>query len=269
MGSSFNPDKTISTITRFIADQLHRSGLNGYVIGLSGGVDSALSAALAVKAVGPDKLYGLLMPHRISSKSSVTDALELVKQLGISHKQVDITPMVDAYLSKIDDSNAVRTGNKMARERMSVLYDIAFEMNRLVLGTGNRSEFCLGYTTLHGDSACSVNPLGELYKTEVRILAQRLGLPESILTKPPSADLWADQTDEGEIGVTYEIIDRLLMRIIDDGVSSMSQLESEGYEAENIKRVVSLLNRNYFKRRPPDVASLGRPAVPDRIQIDN
>jgi len=269
MDSSFDPDKAISTITRFIADQLGRSGLNGYVIGLSGGIDSALSAALAVKSVGPDKLFGLLMPYRMSSESSVTDALELVKQLGIDHRQVDISPMVDAYFSKINDSNAVRAGNKMARERMSVLYDIAYEMNRLVLGTGNRSEFCLGYTTLHGDSACSANPLEELYKTEVRILAQKQGLPESILVKPPSADLWVDQTDEGEIGVTYEVIDRLLMRIIDDSVTSISQLESEGFEAKSIKRVVSLLNRNYFKRRPPDVASLGRPAVPDRIQLDN
>jgi NAD+ synthase len=150
---------------------------------------------------------------------------------------------------------------------MSILFDIAHETNRLVLGTGNRTEICLGYTTLFGDSACSVNPIGELYKSEVRQAARHLGVPEEIITKPPSADLWAGQTDEGEIGVTYEMIDRLLHRIVDEGETSMEKLESEGFQATDISRVVSLLNRNAFKRNLPEIAPLGRGDIPQSLQL--
>jgi NAD+ synthase len=155
----------------------------------------------------------------------------------------------------------------MARERMSILFDLAHHSDRLVLGTGNRTEFCLGYTTLFGDSACSVNPVGELYKSDVRQLAEKLDIPKSIRTKPPSADLWQNQTDEGEIGVTYDLIDKLLMRIIDDGVTSVSQLTAEGFETAAINRVVALVNSNAFKRRMPAVAPLGRTQVPAQIRM--
>lgn len=267
MGNFLNPDQVIPTITRFLTDQLEHSGLTGFIVGLSGGIDSAVSAGLAVKSVGPDKVFGILMPYRNSSESSVSDALELVEQLGIEHRQMDISPMVDAYFRDQGASMALRLGNKMARERMSILFDIAADMNRLVLGTGNRTEFCLGYTTLFGDSACSLNPIGELYKTEVRLLAEKLGIPDPIRRKTPSADLWADQTDEGEIGVTYDVIDHLLVRIVDDGVTAFSQLREEGFESSSITRVVSLLNQNYFKRRLPVVASLGRSVVPEQIEL--
>ena len=193
---------TITATTRFIRGKLLGSGLDGFVIGLSGGIDSALSAALAAKAVGAKKVLGVMMPYRTSSAESVTDARELAKKLALETRHVDISPMIDAYYPEIDDSNALRAGNKMARERMSILFDIAHESNRLVLGTGNRSEICLGYTTWFGDSACSINPIGELYKSEVRLLARELGVSQSILIKPPSADLWTGQTDESEIGVT-------------------------------------------------------------------
>lgn len=268
MTSKYDADTAIVTIKRFITGKLLGSGLNGYVIGLSGGIDSALSAALAVAAVGREKVLGILMPYKTSSESSVADAMELVNKLGIEHRRIDISPMIDAYYGVIDETTHLRAGNKMARERMSILFDIAHETGRLVLGTGNRTEICLGYTTWYGDSACSINPLGELYKTEVRQIAKILGIPESIIAKPPTADLWAGQTDEGEIGVTYNKIDQLLKRLIDDRVRSIALLETEGFERTDISRVISFLNRNAFKRRLPDVAPIGRVPVPDNIQLE-
>ena len=268
MNKQVDPDSAIPIIERFITDALRRSGLDGYVVGLSGGVDSALSATLATGAVGTEKVFAVLMPYRTSSESSVPDAMLLVDKLGIRHRVVDISPMIDAYYPKIDDSNRLRAGNKMSRERMAVLFDIAREMDRLVLGSGNRSEICLGYTTLYGDSACSVNPLGELYKTEFKQLAKSLGISEKIINKTPSADLWIGQTDEGEIGVTYDVIDRLLGRIVDDGVTSLSQLKKEGFDKASIERVVLRLNQNAFKRRQPDIARLDRPPVPDSVELD-
>jgi len=258
---------TITATTRFIKEKLLGSGLDGFVVGLSGGIDSALSAALAAKAVGAEKLLAVLMPYRTSSAKSVTDARELAEKLGIETRHVDISPMIDAYYTAIDKKNALRAGNKMARERMSILFDIAHESNRLVLGTGNRTEICLGYTTWFGDSACSINPLGELYKGEVRLLARELGIPESILNKPPSADLWTGQTDEGEIGVTYETIDALLRLIVDEGVVSISTMTKRGFAETDISRIISLMNRFSFKRRLPDIAPVGRVAIPDDIQL--
>jgi NAD+ synthase len=268
MSYIFDSQKAIITAKRFITGKLMESGLEGYVIGLSGGIDSALSATLAVAAVGPEKVFALLMPYRSSSADSVKDARALIDQLGIDHEQVDISPMLDAYYKKIDNTNKLRAGNKMARERMSILFDYAHKMKRMVLGTGNRTEICLGYTTWYGDSACSINPIGELYKTEVRMLAEILEIPASIINKKPSADLWKDQTDEGEIGVTYEEIDRILKRIIDDGVTSMAELEKEGLDRVDISRVISLVNRNVFKRQLPAIAPLGRREIPGSIEIE-
>ncbi|MCH7946746.1 MAG: NAD+ synthase [candidate division Zixibacteria bacterium] len=260
-------DTARTTIRRFIKGKLLQAGSNGYVLGLSGGVDSSLAAALAVEAVGPDKVLGIMMPYKTSSESSITDAELLAKHLGIKLQKVDISAMVDAYFSKIDDSLKIRAGNKMARERMAILFDIAQETGRLVLGTGNRSESCLGYTTWYGDSACSINPVGELYKTEIRAMAELLGLPQQIITKVPSADLWVGQTDEDEIGVTYDTIDKILKRIVDEDFLSISSLVKEGFDSRDISRVVSLLNLNSFKRHLPDVAPLGRRQVPDYIEL--
>ena len=260
-------DTARTTIRRFIKGKLLQAGSNGYVLGLSGGVDSSLAAALAVEAVGPDKVLGIMMPYKTSSESSITDAELLAKHLGIKLQRIDISAMVDAYFSKIDDSLKIRAGNKMARERMAILFDIAQETGRLVLGTGNRSESCLGYTTWYGDSACSINPVGELYKTEIRAMAELLGLPQQIITKVPSADLWVGQTDEDEIGVTYDTIDKILKRIVDEDFLSISSLVKEGFDSRDISRVVSLLNLNSFKRHLPDVAPLGRRQVPDYIEL--
>ena len=194
--------------------------------------------------------------------------MALVRHLDIGHRLVEITPMIEAYFGEMEKVDRVRAGNKMARERMSILFDIAQETSSLVLGTGNRTEVCLGYTTWYGDSACSINPIGELYKTDVRLLAAKLGIPRTIIDKPPSADLWLDQTDEGEIGVTYEQIDRILQLVVDDGVVSISALEKQGIPATDVSRVVSLMNRNAFKRELPDVAPLGRATIPDDVMLE-
>lgn len=267
MSKAIETDQAITYIKKFIVDSLEESGLDGYVIGLSGGIDSALSATLAAAAVGCDKVFGVMMPYRLSNPNSLADATILAGGLKIDYRTIDISPMIDSYYDEIDLSMRLRAGNKMARERMSVLFDLAHQQNRLVLGTGNRTEICLGYTTLYGDSACSVDPIGELYKTEVQQLSAALEIPANILAKPPSADLWADQTDEGEIGVTYEEIDSILRKIVDERIFKLDELVAAGHRPDQIERVVGLLNRNSFKRELPPVASLGRLAVPHRVNL--
>jgi NAD+ synthase len=267
MDQPLNIEKTLTTTKRFLSGKLMRAAAEGYVVGLSGGVDSSLSTTLAVEAVGREKVLGLIMPYRISSPESVEHARLLAEHLRIGTREVDISPMIDAYYDKIDERNRVRAGNMMARQRMAVLFDVSHETGALVLGTGNRSEISLGYTTWYGDAACSLNPIGELYKTEVRELARHLGVPEPILVKAPSADLWANQTDEGEIGVTYDTVDGILRLVVDKGIISISELEKHGFAATDISRVVSMMNRNAFKRRLPDVAPLDKPPIPDDIVL--
>ncbi len=267
MSQHFEPEKALQTIKRFLTGKLNQSGMSGYVIGLSGGIDSAVSSGLAVAAVGKDKVFGVLMPYRSSSAHSVEHATHYAQQLGIETVTVDITPMIDAYFPAIDETNRLRAGNKMARERMSILFDHAHRLGRLVLGTGNRTEIALGYTTWYGDSACSLNPIGELYKTEVRAIARLIGVPPAIIAKPPTADLWEGQTDETEIGVQYDRIDQLLVQIVDRGTLSMSELEKAGFNQTDISRVVSLVNRNAFKRVLPDIAPLGRTPIPAHVQL--
>lgn len=260
-------EQAISTSQRFITGKLLKSGLDGYVVGLSGGIDSAVSAALAVKAIGAEKVYAVLMPYKSSSKDSVDDAMEFVEKFKITSEIIEISPMIDAYYTDISQINKVRAGNKMARERMSILFDLSQKLNAMVLGTGNRTEIALGYTTWFGDSACSINPIGQFYKTEIRQIAKILDVPDSIINKAPSADLWAGQTDEDEIGVTYEQIDKLLVKIIDENICSMSELESLGFETTDISRVISLINRYSFKRDLPEVSPLGRINIPETIEI--
>jgi NAD+ synthase len=261
-------EQTSSKLEIFLSDMLAESGLTGYVIGLSGGIDSALSASIAVSAVGSDKVLGMLMPYSHSLKSSCDHAVELSDKLGIGTERIDITPMINAYYDDIDNIDPIRIGNKMARERMSILFDKAFQYNMLVLGTSNRTEICLGYGTWHGDIACSVNPLGMLYKTQVRQLAKYYQVPKSILDKTPTADLWPGQTDEGELGMEYEKVDRLLFRMIEQEVTNREMLNDDGFDDALIDRAVSLLNRFYFKRRLPEIANLGLRPIPDKIVIN-
>jgi len=260
-----NEEHTAQQLETFVKNRLELSGLNGYILGLSGGIDSSLSATIAVKAVGPNKVSGLIMPYSRSSDSSEKDALKLAEFLGIKTEKVDISPMIDAYYENIKNIDNVRTGNKMARERMSILFDKAFEKKLLVLGTSNRTEICLGYGTWYGDVACSINPIGMLYKTQVRVLSKFYNIPDSIILKKPSADLWPGQTDEEELGLEYEKVDRLLYKIIEKGTTERDELNKAGFEDSFLNRTIELLNKFYFKRHLPEIADLGLKEIPDKI----
>jgi NAD+ synthase len=190
-------------LVSFLRQEIVRTGLSRAVVGLSGGLDSAVSCMLSVEALGAENVLALMMPYRSSSPDSLADARRVVEQTGVRHDTVDITPMVDPFFARFPELDSRRRGNVMARERMIVLYDQSAAFGGLVVGTGNKTEVLLGYTTLFGDSACAINPLGDLYKTQVRQLAAALGVPEAIQKKAPSADLWKGQTDEGELGDTY------------------------------------------------------------------
>ncbi|HEY4575385.1 MAG TPA: NAD+ synthase, partial [Thermoanaerobaculia bacterium] len=199
-----------AVLTSFIRDAVETSGTRGVVVGLSGGVDSSLSAALAARALGPERVHGFLLPYRTSSPESAQDARAVAEHLGIPHRMIDISPMVDAYFEIEADAPAERRGNKMARERMTILFDQAKKLDALVLGTSNKTEILLGYSTVFGDNASSLNPLGDLYKCQIWQLSRHLGLPAEVIDKAPSADLWPGQTDEGELGFSYETADEVL-----------------------------------------------------------
>jgi NAD+ synthase len=197
---ALDPALASEICTSFIRETVTAAGFDSLVIGLSGGIDSAVAAGLAVRALGKDRVLGVMMPYATSSEASLVDAAAVAETLGVRHEKVEITPMADAFLQGVPADALLRRGNVMARCRMIVLYDRSARDGSLVLGTGNRTEDLLGYTTMYGDNACALNPLGKLYKTEVRLLAAHLGLPEAVLLKAPSADLWEGQSDEDELG---------------------------------------------------------------------
>src|SRR5512146_1095674 len=199
----------------FIHSEITRIGYEHAVINLSGGIDSALSCFLAAEALGPQNVLAIRLPYRTSSPDSLADAQKVIDATGVQSITVEITEMVDPLFAKFPDMDNVRKGNIMARERMIVLYDQSVAFRGLAVGTGNKTEILLGYTTLYGDSANALNPIGDLYKTQVRQLSRAMGVPASVLLKAPSADLWADQTDEGELGFTYAEVDRLLYLLVD------------------------------------------------------
>jgi NAD+ synthase len=246
-------EKTIEHLAGWLREQFEKAGLPHAVIGLSGGIDSSVSAALTVRALGPENVTGILMPYRTSTPESVEDATALVEQLGIASITEEITPQIDLYYEIHADADPIRRGNKMARERMSILYDHSKRLNALVVGTGNRTEAMLGYTTMYGDNACALNPIGEFLKTEVRQLGAALSLPERILTKPPSADLWAGQTDEDELGLTYAEVDPLLVAMFDRD-KSRKELIDAGFSERAIDRTANLVLTNSWKRKLPPVA---------------
>ena len=254
-GLSIDPDGVMSRILDFIREQMRSAGKSRLVVGLSGGLDSAVSAYLAVRALGEESLTAFLMPYKTTDRQSTNDALQVASELGIAHKIIDITPMVDAYFDRRSEADRKRRGNFLARTRMAVLYDQSAARDALVLGTGNRTEALLGYTTLWGDMACAFTPIGDLYKTQVRELARFLGVPARIIDKPPSADLWQGQTDEAEMGLTYEEVDRLLFAMVElcrgDG-----ELEAEGFSRSFIAKVRGMVESSSFKRCMPPSCQL-------------
>ena len=249
-----------AVLTSFIRDAVETSGTQGVVVGLSGGVDSSLSAALAARALGPERVHGFLLPYRTSSPESERDARAVAGHLGIPHRAIDVSPMVDAYFEMEPDAPADRRGNKMARERMTILFDQAKKLDALVLGTSNKTEILLGYSTVFGDNASSLNPLGDLYKHQVWQLSRHLGLPAAVIDKAPSADLWPGQTDEGELGFSYETADEVLYLLFDLGLRP-EEVAARGYEERVVRRIVSLEQRFRFKRRLMLIARLSGRAV--------
>lgn len=253
---AIDTDVARRVIGEFIRGQLRQAGFERAVLGLSGGIDSALVAYLVAEAIGAGQLLCVLMPYRTSAPASLADAREVVARLGCASEVVEITPMVDGYFAARPDASAVRRGNLMARMRMAVLYDHSVTWGGLVVGTGNKTESLIGYTTLFGDSACAFNPIGDLYKTQIRQLAAAIGVPEAIIRKAPSADLWPGQTDEAEAGFSYPELDRLLFWMIDKR-RTPEELAAMGFEPATVARVGRMVAGSEFKRQVPPIAKLG------------
>ena len=247
-------------LVRFLRDEVHRTGLRQAVVGLSGGIDSALSCLLAAEALGPENVLAVRMPYQASASDSLADAQRVIEQAGVRSETFEITGMVEPLLATIPAEQSKRRGNVMARARMVVLYDRSAAVSGLVIGTGNKTEILLGYTTLYGDSASALNPLGDLYKTQVRQLARHVGVPQPILDKAPSADLWLGQTDEGELGFTYERVDQLLYLLVDERYRPEECVEA-GFDVSFVSQVMETMRRNQFKRMLPIIAKLSNRTV--------
>ena len=256
-----NAELATSVLTSFIKDAVTTAGADGVVVGLSGGVDSALSTALAARALGAEQVLALMLPYRTSAPESAQDAVELATLFGAATRTIDISPMIDAYFDGCDpEADQLRRGNKMARERMAILFDHAKKRRALVLGTSNKTEILLGYSTIFGDNASSINPLGDLYKQQVWQLAEHLDLPRRVIDKKPSADLWPGQTDEDELGFSYRTADEVLYLMFDRGLLPAEVVE-RGYEADVVEKIDQLERRNRFKRRLMLIARLSGSAI--------
>jgi NAD+ synthase len=257
---SINTDLAEKILTGFIHSEITRTGLTRAVINLSGGIDSALSCVLAARALGPENVLAIRLPYKSSSSDSLDHAQMLIEQLGIPSITVPISPMVDPLIEHFPEMDSLRKGNIMARMRMIVLYDQSVAFGGLAVGTGNKTEILLGYTTLYGDSACAINPIGDLYKTQVRQLSAAVGVPDVIISKPPTADLWAGQTDEGELGFTYAEVDKLLYLLVDQRYTPADAMAA-GFGEGFVKAVVNRIRRNQFKRILPPIAKLSNRTI--------
>ena len=259
-------DLTINTqlaekiLTGFIKTELNRVGFNRALLGLSGGVDSAVSLYLCVRALGAENVLALRLPYKTSPANTLEDAQTMIDDLGVPSMTIEITDMVDPLINHYDDMDKLRAGNIMARMRMIVLYDQSAAFKGLVMGTSNKTEMLLGYSTIYGDAAAALQPMGDLYKTQVRQLARHLGVPDQVIQKPPSADLWLGQTDEGELGFTYERVDQLLYLLVDQRYRPEACVE-EGFEKAFVDRVVGMMRRNHFKRIMPPIAKLSQRTI--------
>ena len=241
-------------LVSFLREETLKTGATRLVLGVSGGVDSAVVAALAAEALGPQNVLGLFTPYRTTAGRSKADAEAVARAFGIRVEEVPITAQVDAYFAGLPKVDRIRMGNKMARERKSIEYDRSWP-DGLVLGTSNKTELLLGYGTQFGDLACAMNPVGDLYKTQLRELATSVGVPKGIIEKPPSADLWEGQTDEGELGFTYAQADVLLYHLVDRRVRPVD-LAAAGFDATLIATIRERIRRNHFKRVMPLIAKV-------------
>ncbi|MBN2501442.1 MAG: NAD+ synthase [Anaerolineales bacterium] len=259
-------DLTIDTdlarkiLTGFIRNELTRAGFTRGVIGVSGGIDSAVSCYLAAEALGPENVMAIRMPYKLSSQDSLDHAQLVIDDTGVQSQTIPITPMADGLIDQFPDMSQLRAGNIMARCRMIVLYDQSADFNGLVIGTSNKTEILLGYSTQFGDAAAAINPIGDLYKGQLRQLARALGVPNVIVDKPPSADLWQGQTDEGELGFTYDAADQLLYLLVDERYRPQECIEA-GFEREFVNKVVARVRRNHYKRVLPPIAKLSNRTI--------
>ncbi len=248
------------TLVEFLKDEIKKFGFKKGVIGLSGGLDSTVAAFLGVRALGKDNIVALILPYKTSNKKNIDDAEDIAKILGVKYFKIDITPQIDVYFKNNPTDNKLLIGNKIARERMSVIFDYSAREKAMVIGTSNKTELLLGYGTWYGDLASSVNPLGDLYKTQIFELAAHLGVPEKIIKKTPSADLWPGQTDEDEMGLKYEIADKVLYLIFDKR-KTREDLISMGYDNKIVDKILNLVKRYQFKRVLPIIPKLSHRTI--------
>jgi len=257
---TINTDVACQILTGFIKSEVTRVGYSRAVVGLSGGIDSALSFALAVEALGAENVLAVRMPYKSSSADSLEHAQLLTDQFKVRSETIEITDMVEPLFMRDPQISKQRKGNIMARSRMIVLYDQSEVFKGLIIGTSNKAEILLGYTTMWGDMASALNPIGDLYKTQVRQLSRALEIPAAIVDKAPSADLWAGQTDEGELGFTYEEVDKLLYLLVDQRFSPQECVE-EGFDEKFVTSVITRVRRNQFKRMMPPIAKLSNRTI--------
>lgn len=255
-----NLELTEKILVNFIREEVRSAGFEKVVLGLSGGIDSAIVAFLAVKALGPENVLGIMMPYKSSSKESLEDAQRVIDKTGMRSKKIEITDMVDAYFSKEPDITDMRKGNKMARERMTILYDYSAKEKSLVLGTSNKTEILLGYSTQWGDSASAINPIGDMLKAQVWALSEYMGVPKEIIEKKPSADLWEGQSDEDELGFSYLLADEIISYLVDERYSKEEVLE-KGYSETVVDSVIWRIRINQYKRKLPLIAKISNRTI--------
>ncbi len=257
---TINTDVARQILTSFIKSEVSRVGFTRVVINLSGGLDSALSCALIAEALGPENVMALRLPYRTSSQDSLEHAQLMIDKFKVQSETIDITGIVDPLIELDREMSNTRKGNIMARVRMIALYDQSEVFKGLPIGTSNKTEILLGYTTMWGDMASALNPIGDLYKTQVRQLSRAMDIPEVIIDKPPSADLWVGQTDENELGFTYDQVDRLLFLLVDQRYSAQECIE-EGFDKNFVNSVIARTRRYQFKRMMPPIAKLSNRTV--------
>ena len=257
---AINTELASRILTGFIRDSVAKAGMSRAVIGLSGGIDSAVSACLSARALGPENVLALRMPFRSSSAASLSDAEAVIEDLGLPHITVPITEMADALISRFPDMNKLRQGNIMARMRMTTLYDQSMAWGGLVMGTSNKTEFLLGYSTIYGDSGVALHPIADLYKCQIRQMARYLGLPAAVINKPPSADLWAGQTDEDELGFTYDQADQVLFLLVDERYT-VDEVVEEGFDRDFVVKIWERVKANHYKRTMPNIAKLSKRSI--------
>ena len=246
-----------SELVEFLRESFKKAGFSKAVLGLSGGIDSALVAYLLRDALGKENVLAIMMPYKSSNPDSLNHAKLVVEDLGINSKTIEITDMIDAYFKNEKEATSLRMGNKMARERMSILFDYSSKENALVVGTSNKTEIYLGYSTQFGDAACALNPVGDLYKTNIWDLSRYLKIPNELIEKKPSADLWEGQTDEQEMGLTYKEADQVMYRLLEENKTTAEVL-AEGFDKGLVDNIIRRMNRSEYKRRMPLIAKIKR-----------